>query len=514
VLNPKAVAVSLLTLLVPALGLAQVDPIVAEPASDISPEEWQRLVDLSPAEIPMHLVKILRTTNKAQVNRYVGKVYDFKNVNPGQVNNYFHSALFREEGAAYTFLGPDGASGKILVICPAYQLEYFDNLARSLDRSELTSAPGSTYVYKQLNHRSAADADFITVARQYATVGGVVVGDIETNALFTFDAPSGADYLMANLDLFLDKPTPVVNTRVKIYEVDVNNDGTVGLDYEDYKNGPYQNMLVGVINYSNLNADASMNGVSGDVSRETKVTSSLVDLQYPSAFFDFLVQKGKARIVTETQLTTSNKKDARLFAGEQILYYNVNDNPDTLSRTVTGTAQDAKIPVEVAPRYHNAGGVVVEAVDAGIRVLLRPVIGEEEIKLDIDASVISLRGFTDKGAPLLNSRRADTSISVRNGEEMVLGGLIREQQAKRSYKMPILGSIPILGWLFGGETDNLQRSMVVIVVQPEIETVYANVDAEELDVMAVATGEKPPTIPEAAYGFDMLLLDSDKEAGQ
>jgi hypothetical protein len=66
------------------------------------------------------IIKILRTTNKAQILGYVPVVYTFKNVNPHEVVNWFTSALATEEGGCFTFLAPDGASGKLLVICPEH----------------------------------------------------------------------------------------------------------------------------------------------------------------------------------------------------------------------------------------------------------------------------------------------------------------------------------------------------------------------------------------------------------
>lgn len=469
------------------------------------------------SEVPENVVRILRTSNKAQINRYVGKVYDFENVNPGAINNYFHSALFREEGAAYTFVAPDEKSGKLLVICPEHQIPYFDQIARELDRNELTSAPGSLYIYKQLNHRSAADNEFLTVARQYASANSVVLGDVETNAVFCFDAPSGSEYLTNALDEYLDQPTPVVKIKVTMYEVAVNNDGTLGLDYEDFKNGPYQNMLVGIASHSRLEAEGwsrSSNNPStrADASRRTSSQYGLIDIQYPSAYFDFLVQKGKARVVTETQLATSSSEPASLFSGEQVLYYAETVSPDDPAnpRQVSGTTAPRDLPTEVAEtNSHDAAGVGIQALDAGVQLSILPIVGENSVDLSIDAAVVSLLGFDDSGSPMLSSRRANTEVSAPYGEEIVLGGMVRERQARTSYKMPILGKLPVIGWIFGGETDILQKSMLVIVLQPDLDAPNGGISERAQDTMAVVSGEQKPDMPKAAYGFDMYLLDTE-----
>ncbi|MDK2973294.1 MAG: biosis protein MshL [Candidatus Sumerlaeota bacterium] len=490
--------------------------LLAVPVAAQQDADWKAKLDAKPDEIEAHVVRILRTTNKAQINRYVSKVYDFEHVNPGQINNFFHSALFREEGAAYTFTAEDGESGKIMVICPEYQLEYFDELARELDRPKLTSAPGSTYLYKQLKHRSANDAEFINIARQYASANSVVRGDVETNALFIFDSPWGAEYLANTLDAYLDTPTPVIDTHVRLYEIDLNNDGTVGLDYEDYKNGPYQNAFVGVVSGSALSASASAN--NGEANTGTYNQFLQLDVQYPSAFFDFLIEKGKARMVTDTHLVTSSQQPATLFTGDQILYYRrTTDNFDpALGRTVTGTATDLEVLSDTGnPLIHDAGGVLVEAQDAGIRLNLTPLASREVMQIDVEVSVVSLMGFTESspaggGQPILNTRRANTCVSVKNGEEVVLGGLVRERRARTTYRVPILGKLPVIGWLFGGETEITQKSMLVAVLQPTLdETSFRNVTPSDAAVMATVKGETEPILPEAAYAFDMYLLDSE-----
>lgn len=469
-------------------------------------EEKNPLLNVAPDEMKTHVVKILRTSNKAQINRYVGRVYDFENVNPGAVNNYFHSALEAEEGAAYTFVGPDGASGKIMVICPEYQLSYFDTLVGSLDRSEITSAPGSKYLYKQLKHRSAADPDFLAVMRQYASANSVVLGDTETNAVFCWDSPSGGEHFETNLDEFLDLPTPVVKTTVKIYEVNLTNDGRIGLDYHDFKNGPWQNMVVGTYNNSDLNAHSS-NGSSLD--RTIRNKSYIVNLQLPSAYIDFLVEKGKARVVTESEIITSNRQPGSIYTGEQVLYYQKDEDYKTYKRTVTAETTSRAMEGDIRGNI-NAGGIVVGAIDTGVKLNVTPIIGKEAIELNIETSVVSLMGFQETGEPILNSRRAQTIVTVKDGEQITLGGMTRERQGDNSYKMPFLGDLPVLGYMFGGQADSITKTMLVMIVQPTIDNTFSNMDEKAEDIIAVTTREKDPEIPAAAYGFDMYLLDSEK----
>ncbi len=479
----------------------------APPAQGAATLDWKAMLDIPPDDQHTQVVRILRTTNKAQINRYAGKVYTFQYANPGQINNFFTSAIMREEGAIYTFVPPEGPGGKIFVICPAYQIPYFDQLAKDLDRPKLTSAPGSKYIYKQMKHRNILDAAFVNVARQYASPNAVLEPDTETNAIMIFDSPSGSDYCANALDKYLDVATPNVNVKVKIYEVSVNNDGSLGLDYEAFRNGPYQNMLVGTAGYNTLEAKGTTSGYntatrSADLSRTNSSRYGLIDLQYPSAYFDFLVEKGKARVATETQLVTASSKAALLTTGEQVLYYSEPASPDNLTRTVTGDKAQLA-------RAANPYGMTVQAVNTGLSVSLTPVIADQSIQLTIEASAVSILSFREDGLPMLNSRRAVTDVTVKNGQEIILGGLTRERQGKGTYKVPVLGNIPVLGWLFGGEKNVSQKTMMVMVVQPTIDTTFKNVGDAEKRIIAQASGDQAVEIPKAAFGFDMFLFDSE-----
>ncbi|MBM3333972.1 hypothetical protein FJY63_04860, partial [Candidatus Sumerlaeota bacterium] len=119
-------------------------------------------VGLAPNEMPERLVKVLRTTNKAQTNRYVPKVYEFKNVNPFDVVRFYRRVLEIEEGRFASFMAPNGKSGLVLVLAPEYQIPSLDQLMASIDRPGLTTSGGDAWKYFRLKHRAADDVGFLS----------------------------------------------------------------------------------------------------------------------------------------------------------------------------------------------------------------------------------------------------------------------------------------------------------------------------------------------------------------
>ncbi len=475
-------------------------------------EESAKYVDMAPDEMNSHVIKVLRTTNKAQINMYVAKVYDFNNVNPHEVANFIANGLKLEEGGIYTFVHPDGNKGKMLVFCPKYQLPWFDQVCAELDRVNLTSAPGSKYIYYRLKNRSAADANFLAVLFNYISPNGVVFPDIETNSVLLFDSPSGAEYCEAALKEYLDEPTPQVNVDVKIYEIDLRNDGTLGLDYEMWKNGP-GSALFGV-QFAGRYETARYDNISFLGYRAPN--SPLPDhfryrdwyrgygyrLEYPSAFFDFLVEKGKARVVVNTRLSSSNSEPAMLRAGDFIPFYRVVTNDRTFSRSVNSDKTVRKLD--------GISNLKIDLVDSGIYLEIDPLIGRDDIDLDLTARVVNHLGWSSNGEPLLSSFNLENVFTVQNGEEILIGGLTRERLINTTKKIPILGDLPVLGWLFGGETNDLRKSIVVVSLKPVIIEDFSGVTDADVALMSKATGKSPVPIPSLKVGFDQYLLDGEK----
>ena len=425
-------------------------------------------------------VKVLRTTNKAQTNHYVCEALEFKNVNPYNVVNFFWAVVSREEGGIYSFCDSDEKgeykdNGFIVVICPEYQLESLRQLARDLDKKGLDSGPGSTYTYYRMKHRNASDPNFLSVASWYAGASAYIppfglVPDVETNSLLIYDAPAGGKLLEDTLRDELDKPLRQVEMGVKVYEVDVNRDGTLGLDFQAWKNGPGKGLFSfrydgATISFRDLNG----NVVSAKGSYENRSSGFYGD--YPSAFFDFLAAKGKAQTLTDTKVLAFSGETAAMTAKDEILYHRVTDNPAALDRNVKGEIL-LKEPQELR-----------QSVKVGVDLAITPTIGDESIKMVTKLQVSSIQGYDGKGVPVISGPfTLENTTSVPNGVEAYLGGVTREKQVKTTRKVPVLGSIPVLGYLFGGEISTNQKTMVVASVRPALVKEASNVTAADTQI--------------------------------
>jgi general secretion pathway protein D len=81
-------------------------------------------------------------------------------------------------------------------------------------------------------------------------------------------------------------------------------------------------------------------------------------------------------------------------------------------------------------------------------------------------------------SPTIEQRKIATSIAVKDGETIALGGLIKNAVTKGRSTVPLLGDIPVLGHLFGDTTSGLVRTELVVLLTPRV--VRAQVDADEI----------------------------------
>jgi type II secretory pathway component GspD/PulD (secretin) len=490
-------------------------------ATGLAQEAKRDLTTLAPDELPTHLIKVLRTTNKAQTNRYVPKVYTTK-ANPYTLYRWINRSTRIEEGAFHFFAeeGEGGSvkSGKIVVVAPDYMLPGIDDLMKVIDRPGLTSSAGEKFYYFRPKHRHVRDSGFLDMVDALSVNwdSGHKEADVEANMYLVYDAVSGTK----DLEKFLpqiDVPPPQVMIEVAVYEVNVDNEAKIGLDYVSWKNGPGRN-LAAFGAYYDTGSGGTM-GVPGHGFRASGANAAWF-LDVPSAFFDFLVVKGKARVMTSAKLAARNLIPASLTSGDTILYYHtrVGSSANAGIRP-TGLPLDPEGSSSTYPDNRTVVGTQMvrelTGEKSGVELHITPLIADNEINLKIETSVVSHTGFDDKGAPILAERTAKTEIRVRDGQESILGGYSREVFLQRSDKIPILGSLPVIGYLFGGDANTTERRRVVIVVTPHVvkdfsAMTYGKTRIDAAMIRNKALRKEATEVPKTEVGFDQWILDTEQ----
>lgn len=111
----------------------------------------------------------------------------------------------------------------------------------------------------------------------------------------------------------------------------------------------------------------------------------------------------------------------------------------------------------------------IERKDVGLTLKIKPQISEGgTVKMLIFQEVSSVQDLSNPAGVITNKRSLDTTVLVDDGQILVLGGLIQDQVSKGEFKVPLLGDIPLLGWLFRYETRKSAKTNLMVFIRPTI----------------------------------------------
>jgi pilus assembly protein CpaC len=164
------------------------------------------------------------------------------------------------------------------------------------------------------------------------------------------------------------------------------------------------------------------------------------------AVLQALSTKGLAKILAEPNLLVKSGQEGNFLAGSRIPY-----------------------SVLISTGGASTSSIVFETV--GVKLKFKPEVMENGlISLKIDpAEVSSIAGtLAVNGYPIIDTRDVRTTVELRDGQSLVLAGLLQEEQIRTMSKIPLLGDIPILGALFRSTQNDLKEKELVFFITPKI----------------------------------------------
>ncbi|MDH4318126.1 MAG: hypothetical protein OEV64_07025, partial [Desulfobulbaceae bacterium] len=173
------------------------------------------------------------------------------------------------------------------------------------------------------------------------------------------------------------------------------------------------------------------------------------DVFFPSlgAVLNAYKSDSDVNIIATPQILTTDNKKAEIKVGENVPYIT--------SLNTTQSQQD----------YTN-----YEYKDVNTTLEITPQINQHNlVKLDIFTEIVKLKSSSgEKYRPETLKRTAKTTVIIRDKETIVLGGIIGQDTTSGEYKVPLLGDIPLVGWLFKSHTQYDQRTNLFIFITPHI----------------------------------------------
>ena len=164
-----------------------------------------------------------------------------------------------------------------------------------------------------------------------------------------------------------------------------------------------------------------------------------------------LATLGKTRTLAHPEIVTVENNKAAFTLGEEIPYATVS------SAGTQVQFKEAVLKLEVTPT------VIRERIDGQeIRKVKMTVIVENNSRGDVISPAVGVQ------VPIINRRKAETQVLVREGDRLVIGGVTQNVQQKTVRKVPLMGDVPILGWLFKQREDFETGRELVVFMTPSI----------------------------------------------
>jgi general secretion pathway protein D len=182
---------------------------------------------------------------------------------------------------------------------------------------------------------------------------------------------------------------------------------------------------------------------------------------YPGMInIDALKKDGRFDVLSQIPLLAQNNKEASV---------SVVHNVPLLKSTISAGAGTARDIIQN-----------IDRVDVGIKLKLTPHINPRgEVRMELNPSIEAIIDSGPTGdalAPTIAKREVSTTVTVPDGQTVVLSGLMREDQTENIRKIPVLGSLPLIGWLFRHTITAKEKTNLIIFVTPHIVTDYAEAE--------------------------------------
>jgi type IV pilus assembly protein PilQ len=262
---------------------------------------------------------------------------------------------------------------------------------------------------------------------------GTIDVDERTNTLLVNDIPERLD-MIRNTARNLDSITPQVEINARLLDIDMRASRELGVTWAATNFKDANTNLVGDI------------GVSAPVQEPAGVlrigtVQSYADLV---AKLDFLEKENLAHIIANPIITTTDNREAKILVGQ-------------------------KIPLIVADE---AGNAITQLTTIGIQLLVTPHINDDKwVTLDVHNEVSDLSSqATVQGGVIINTTEADTRVLVGHGETAVIAGLVRNVESVLETGVPVLRSVPLLGFLFKSKSTVSSDRELIIFLTPRIAT--------------------------------------------
>lgn len=418
------------------------------------------------------------------------------------------------------------------------------NIIKIKSNEELLQEPTDTRVFI-IDFATAGELQASVAPLVDSSVGGRIQVDSRSNALVITERPTRMNNIQEIIDR-LDRPTAQVMIESKFVEVTTRDARNLGVNWSSLANynisaGPFMREYNRDISRDNTDTSLTTINNGSETVTNTTVTSttgsplsSTTDVNTTSTTGDGILERtielidtasqgridtavfnadafgvvlsalnslSETELVSNPTVVTLNNTPAQINIGEEFPIPQYNYNEETGSFEVSGFEfRPIGILLKVTPQVNSAGF----------------------INLDIAPEVSSRTGTVNFGGaagaeiPIIATRKTESTITIKDGFTLAIGGLVEKTVNNGSTKVPLIGDVPGLGKLFRSKNDQEDRRNLIIFItaktlNPDGSTYKDVFSPSTLHAMGISTSDIPgvPVSPEEQRLYDDIQAARD-----
>ncbi|MDD5465546.1 MAG: secretin N-terminal domain-containing protein [Candidatus Omnitrophica bacterium] len=337
----------------------------------------------------------------------------------------------------------DEATGTIIITDTPQSMEVIADTIKGLDQ------PLETVVF-DVNY--ARFADIKNYLNELITPGvGQIIVDERSSKVVVYDLSARLNRIKKLMREFDEQSRQVLITG-EIIEVTIDDKFQSGIAWDKIFNQADLHNLELVGNFP----------VSPALSTYGKISLGTLTQDNYNVVMNMLSTYGSTKVLTRPRIVVVNKEEAKILVGTREAY-------------VTSTQSQAESSTLTSES--------VQFIDVGVKLAVVPTIGADgfitmKIKPEVSSVQSTLTTTAGTVVPIVATSQSETVVKVKDGNMLVIAGLLKEEDTKNETGLPKLARMPILGHLFSTRLKDKKKTELVIFITPTIITGASNISRE------------------------------------
>ena len=397
-----------------------------------------------------NILKKIDTSKSLKTEFIHFKNADIQNVFPkivSIINTSYPQSIYK-----YKLLN-DVSTNTLIAVAPVEIIKKIKTISQKLDKKpNITNMTTDIVTLKNSDAVSMGKILNKIISQKYSSSKEKpsITADKETNSLIII-ATNTQIQMLKKIIQALDIPKQQVYVKARILEISNSKASQIGLKY---------GILGGIADSSGLytlNVDMGGNALAFDPSA---LGISIPTLKHGLALgitLDMLETLGAAKKLSEPSILCINNTPSNIYVGKTVSV--LTGKTTSTSTSESYTREDIGLTLKITPRIDS----------------------DSKVALNVKATIEDLLPGSPTLMPITSKRTIDTTTIVRNGQSIIIGGLVKDNKDITMKKVPLLGDIPILGSLFRHKMVNNDKTTLAIILTP-----YIVKKSDDLDKIRIA----------------------------